>query len=592
MSRMQQTDTQNYRSLTPEEIAALVTNGCRADDWGRVRVAHEGFCPERICRCRFKDDVWIGAGVTIKDVTSFIANYEIGNRVKIVNIGILETKGESTFGNGTEVATINENGGRSTPIYDHLTAQAAYVCALYRHRPKTIERLGEIARTYAESVTSSMGYIGEGARVCDCKVLRNVRIGEGAEIIGASILQNGTVLSYAHSRTEIGADVKMYDFIVQDGSSIDNGALLRKCFVGQSVIIENLTATDSLIFANSHMENCEACSIFAGPFTVSHHSSSLLIAGMFSFFNAGSGTNQSNHLFRTGAVHQGIHLRGVKFGSNAYTMLPCCNGAFTVVIGRHRNHADTDSFPYSYLVEKDGASYLMPAKNLMSYGTVRDLAKWAQRDKRKGAKRDNINFEECNPYIAVRIQKAIHTLQQILGNEDNEGPDVFNWGRMKITRKSALIGKRIYQEVLYKYLAQMLTSGASREDISGRGHWIDCGGQFMPLSAMNAILERLEAGEIESAEGLKAAFDHIMDNYNDYAYDWAVGAVEELVGHPATQTDIEEVIRLGEEYAQKMKTITDLDRKKDYDEVAQVGYGIDCLTEEERLADFRAVRGL
>ena len=113
----------------------------------------------------------------------------------------------------------------------------------------------------------------------------------------------------------------------------------------------------------------------------------------------------------------------------------------------------------------------------------------------------------------------------------------------------------------------------------------------MPLVAMNAILDRLEAGEIESAKQLKAAFDHIMNNYDDYAYDWALGAVEELVGHPAGQEDIEMVIRLGREYNQKMKSVTDLDRKKDYDEVAQVGYGLDCLTEEERLTDFRAVRG-
>lgn len=588
---MREVHTTKHRQLSPEEIAVLRANGCIADDWSNVMVAHEGFSPESICRCRFKGHVRIGAGVTIKDISSFIANYEIADGVKIINVGIIETQDSSSFGNGTEVATINENGGRSILIYDELTAQAAYVAALYRHRPKTVERLQQIALDHAAGVTSTMGYIGRNSRVCDCKILRNVRIGESAEIKGASILQNGTILSHPDSRTVVGVDVKMYDFVVQDGSLIDNGALLRKCFVGQSVIIENLTATDSLLFANSHLENCEACSIFAGPFTVSHHSSSLLIAGMFSFFNAGSGTNQSNHLFRTGAVHQGIHLRGVKFGSNAYTMLPCCNGAFTIVVGRHRSHADTDSFPYSYLVEKDGVSYLIPAKNLMSYGTVRDLAKWSARDRRKGQKRDNINFEECNPYIAVRIHRAIEILEQLLGKEGIEGPDVINWGRMKITRSSAHIGKRVYKEALYKYLAQMLTSGGAREELSGRGHWIDCGGQFMPLGAMNAILDRLEAGEIEGAAELKAAFDRIMDNYDDYAYDWALGIVEELVGHTPTVEDIEAVIARGGEYARKMKELTDADRLKDFEGVAMVGYGIDCQTEEERIADFKAVRG-
>lgn len=583
-------DTQ-YRTLTPQEIEQLLANGCLAEDWSNVFVSAEGFTPESICRCRFKGQVRIGAGVTIKDVTSFIANYSIGNRVKIINIGILETKGESTFGNNTQVATINENGGRAIAIYDTLTSQAAYVCALYRHRPQTVERLQQIAHRYAEGVRSTMGTIGDDARVCDCKIIRNVNIGPAAEVYGASILQNGTILSSPESKSEVGVDVKMYDFIMQDGSSVDNGSLLRRCFVGQGVIIENLTASESLIFANSHMENCEACSIFAGPYTVSHHASSLLIAGMFSFFNAGSGTNQSNHLFRTGAVHQGIHLRGAKFGSNAYTMLPCRNGAFTVIIGRHRNYGDTDSFPYSYLVEKEGTSHLVPGKSLLSYGTVRDLAKWPQRDRRKGTKRDNINFEECNPYVAVRFLKAIEILSQLLDTAMGEGPDIINWGRMKIERKAAQQGRVIYQHALYKYLAEMLSRGAQRDDISGRGHWIDCGGQFMPLSVMNDTLARVDSGEIDSAEGLKEAFDRVMDNYDDYAYDWALGAVEEMLGHPASEEELQRVIQQGRESYLRLKAQTDADKQKDFGVVAQVGYGIDALSDEERIADFKAVRG-
>lgn len=590
-TKMMQTNSKKYRALSPEEVAIMTKSGCSADDWSRVLVAAEGFSPESICHCRFKGDVRIGAEVTIKDITSFIANYEIGDRVRIINVGIIETKGVSTFGNGTEVATINENGGRSIRIFDNLTVQAAYMCALYRHRPQVVGRLNAMADAHASEVASTMGTIGNNAKVCDCKIIRNVKIGEAAEVVGASILQNGTIISTAVSPTTIGVDSKMYDFIVQDGSTIDNGSLLRRCFIGQCVRLENLTATDSALFANSHLENCETCSIFAGPFTVSHHSSSLLIAGMFSFFNAGSGTNQSNHLFRTGAVHQGIHLRGVKFGSDAYTMLPCCNGAFTVVIGRHRSHADTDSFPYSYLVERGGTSYLLPAKNLTSYGTVRDLAKWGQRDKRKGFKRDNINFEECNPYIAVRFSKAIATLKQLLGAEGSDGPDEINWGRMKISRKAAFQGKKLYKEALYKYLAEMLSKGDSREDISGRGHWIDCGGQFMPHAEMEKILAQLEEGIITSPKELKTAFDHIMDNYDDYAYDWAVGAVDDMLGHTPSEEELQEVVRRGREYAKKIKAASDADREKDFDTIAQVGYGIDCLTPEERMADFRAVRG-
>ena len=72
---------------------------------------------------------------------------------------------------------------------------------------------------------------------------------------------------------------------------------------------------------------------------------------MFSFFNAGSGSNQSNHLFKSGAVHQSVHLRGCKFASGAYIMSPALEGAFTMIMGHHSYHHDTSAFPYSYLIE-------------------------------------------------------------------------------------------------------------------------------------------------------------------------------------------------------------------------------------------------
>ena len=127
---------------------------------------------------------------------------------------------------------------------------------------------------------------------------------------------------------------------------------------------------------------------------------------MFSFFNAGSGTNQSNHLLKSGPVHQGIHQRGCKYGSDAYMMLPALDGAFTTVIGRHKSHPDTECFPFSLLIEQEGYSWLLPGSNLATAGAARDLAKWPQRDRRDRYAGDLINFEECNPYIAERITAA------------------------------------------------------------------------------------------------------------------------------------------------------------------------------------------
>jgi len=139
---------------------------------------------------------------------------------------------------------------------------------------------------YAEERSSEIGEVGSDCRIVGARFIREVRIGNGVEIDGASILENATLCDGAR----VGVDVKAYDLIAAEGSVIDNGSIVERCFVGESCRLDKgFTAAESLFFANSHCENGEAASIFAGPYTVSHHKSSLLIAGMFSFFNAGSG---------------------------------------------------------------------------------------------------------------------------------------------------------------------------------------------------------------------------------------------------------------------------------------------------------------
>ena len=102
---------------------------------------------------------------------------------------------------------------------------------------------------------------------------------------------------------------------------------------------------------------------------MTHHKSTLLIAGMFSFMNAGSGSNQSNHMYKLGPIHQGTMERGAKTTSDSYILWPARVGAFSLVMGRHVNHADTSNLPFSYLIEQRNTTYLVPGVNLRSVGT-------------------------------------------------------------------------------------------------------------------------------------------------------------------------------------------------------------------------------
>ena len=350
-----------YRKPTPAEIEALTAAGNSAENWDAIEVA-QNFTPAQLSGCRLEGRVQIGRGARLRRCT--IRNYRIGEEALIEGVTALECRRESSFGNGVRVAAINENGGRTVRIYDRLTAQTAYILAVYRYRPEAVEAIERMIERYAAERRDTLGTVGPHARITGARFIREVNIGEGATIDGASLLENGTVCAGAY----VGIDVQARDFIAAEGARIDGGTLLERCFAGECCTLDkHFTAVDSLFFANSHCENGEAVSIFAGPYTVSHHKSSLLIAGMFSFFNAGSGANQSNHLFKSGAVHQSVHLRGCKFGSGTYIMAPAIEGPFTLVLGRHTQHHDTSAFPFSYLVEQDGRSALMPGANLTSY---------------------------------------------------------------------------------------------------------------------------------------------------------------------------------------------------------------------------------
>lgn len=425
-----------YRSLTKEEIGRLEAQACTAADWNEVQVA-ERFTTAHVHHARFSGKIRLGvfegefqlaggvrkhAGLSyvvlhnvtvgdnclIENVKNYIANYDIGESTFIENVDIILVDKKSRFGNGVEVSVLNETGGREVVIHDHLSAHQAYIMALYRHRPLLIERMKAVIEGYAEEHASERGTIGNHVTIVNAGYIKNVRIGDCCEIEGAGRLKNGSINSNAADPVHIGYGVVCDDFIVSSGAHIEDGTMITRCFVGQACRMgHNYSASDSLFFSNCQEENGEACAIFAGPFTVTHHKSTLLIAGMFSFMNAGSGSNQSNHMYKLGPIHQGALERGAKTTSDSYVLWPARIGAFSLVMGRHVNHPDTSNLPFSYLIEDKNTTYLVPGVNLRSVGTIRDAQKWPKRDLRKDPmKLDQINYNLLSPYTIQKMMKG------------------------------------------------------------------------------------------------------------------------------------------------------------------------------------------
>ena len=68
---------------------------------------------------------------------------------------------------------------------------------------------------------------------------------------------------------------------------------------------------------------------------------------------------------------------------------------------------DIPSFPFSFIFEEEGKSYMLMGINIFSMGTVRDEEKWPSRDRRKALnKRDKIIFDVYSPYSVEKMRRG------------------------------------------------------------------------------------------------------------------------------------------------------------------------------------------
>ena len=636
---MTPTQADSYRPLDGDEIKVLECQGCSSPDWSAVRVA-EGFKPIRVRDTHFSGDVKLGANggtvtndaglekisglfhayvhdctigdnVRIANVGVHIANYNIGDGACIENVGTLEVCPGATFGNGVEIEPLNEGGGREAILFNQLDSQFAHLLCVHRYRHGLIEKLQTIARAEAEAVQSDRGTVGAGARIANVKRILDVNIGDHAVIDGATLLINGTVLSSESARTTIGSDVQAEDFIVAEGSQVTGGAIVCKSFVGQGCQIgKQFSAEGSLFFANCEGFHGEACSVFAGPYTVTHHKSTLLIAGLFSFYNAGSGTNQSNHLYKLGPLHEGKLERGCKTGSFSYMMWPCRVGPFSVVLGKHMRSFDTADFPFSYLeASPEGRCQMTPGFNLTTVGTVRDGAKWPARDRRKGpVQRDRICFDVFSPLTVGRMIVGSQRMKELMDVTDRD-VDTVGLAGTQVKRILLRTGQKAYRSAMQMYLLEQVvarvesaleagaTSVADAVSVSNDAvyseSWVDIGGQLMPSRRLDELCEAVESGTIVDLNSLNRALDAIQAAYKDDEWAWVCEAYVRVFGKSlddATSDDLAQMAdTLNETRSRFLKAVL-IDAGKEFSDVVRTGFGQDGAAEDV-VTDFVAVRG-
>ncbi|MGN0216007.1 MAG: DUF4954 family protein, partial [Prevotella sp.] len=555
----------NYRQLREEEINVLEDNSCWAEDWTSVLV-DEDFKPNYFHRVMFYGKIQLGAfeknveiangffkhsginnstlrNVTVGDnclienISNYINNYKIGDDCYISNVCTLETTEGATYGKGNLISVLNEVGEGNLMLFDNLNSQFAAFMVKHSGDKEMKNQLRHIITREVKEGLPDCGVIGDRVKIINTKEITNAILEDDCEVNGASRLSDCTLVTTNEANVYVGTGVIIENSIVSEGSRIVNSVKMQDCFVGEACQISNgFTASQSVFFANSYMSNGEACAAFCGPFTASHHKSSLLIGAQFSFYNAGSATNFSNHAYKMGPMHWGVLERGTKTASGAYLLLPATIGTFSVCFGKLMHHPNTRKLPFSYLIAEGNTMYLVPGRNITTVGLYRDIRKWPKRDTRpQGAQKSVVNFDWLSPFSVGEILKGKKILEDL---RDASGDDVsyYNYHEYVIKAnnlhkgiESYDIALRIYMGAVLKRVQKWNLFGSPRASV-GEGDWADLSGLLLPESEEQRLADDIKSGALSTIGQINDRFEDINANYREYQWTWTYKMICDYYG--------------------------------------------------------------
>lgn len=567
----------DYRSLTEEEISILEDNGCTAEDWSIINVSEDfqpayvnnvamygdvnlgvfdkhveiddGFCKHSGIRNATLRNVTIGDNSIIENIGNYISDYVIGDECYIVNVGTMSTNSGATFGEGNIISVLNEAGDGNIVFFDALSSQLAAFMVKHSHDKNLIKSLRSMIQKYISEKRQDRGFIGDRVKIVNTSEVSNVNVNDDCEIIGASRLSECTIMSIPEASVYIGNNVICDNTIISSGSSVLDGAKLDNCFVGEACHMgKGFSGTNSVFFANSYMDNGEACAAFCGPFSVSHHKSTLLIGGQYSFYNAGSNTNYSNHAYKMGPIHYGILERGSKTASGAHLLMPAKIGAFSMCLGKIQNHPDTTELPFSYIIGAGDTTYIVPGRNIVTVGTYRDIHKWQKRDMRPRSGRQSlINFDWLSPFTVSEAIKGKHLLERIK-REQGENPAAYSYDGCIIKNNALLKGIKYYDMVIRLYMGEAVHNHNMELPYTsiGTGNWCDLAGLMVPESEEEQLADDIREGVIQDILQVGDRFNFLFSQYEQYKWTWTYRVITNYFNLEALTSDDE--AKINKEY--------------------------------------------
>ncbi|MDC7240416.1 MAG: DUF4954 family protein [Spirochaetales bacterium] len=552
----------------------------------------------------------LGANISIHNV-DLLSHYIIDDEVILQNINELVTTNYAKFGNGiikdgekediriwVEVA--NENGGRGIIPFDGMTAGDAWIWSRYRNRPDLMKRLKDMTQNRFDKSRGYYGHIGKRSVLKHCRILKDVSIGSDAYIKGANKLKNLSIKSSPEAKSQIGEGVEMVNGIVGYGCHIFYGSKAVRFIMDDHTNLKyGARLINSFLGNNSTISCCEVLNALIYPGHEQHHNSSFLCAStILGQSNMASGaTIGSNHNSRG---NDGEILAGRGFWPGLSTSLKhnCRFASFNLLVkGAYPAEID-NPLPFSLISNSESYNCLLirPAYwfSYNMYALARNAWKYGARDMRI-EKSHLITFDYLAPDTVNEIFTAMELLRNAVSVSDeykasgassphdylcSESIPWINMDEIESGRREVRILKpcesyRDYRDMLIYYAVKTIVEESADSSTiaekfttaGARGEWENVGGQLIPGSRVEALLNDIEESRVDSWEKIHQFYKNEAADYQGELLGHALSSLKEVMVLESISPGSDALNRLFEDAEKISRRLTEgcyQSRAKDY----------------------------
>ena len=541
-----------------------------------------GLYHSTIISCDFGDNVCIHN-------LNYLSHFVIGNEVMIANVNELATTPTAKFGNGILkegeqesqriwLEICNENGGRKVLSFDGMLPADAYLWSKYRHDQQLMQAFQQFTEKKFDAARGHYGYIGDRTVIKNCKMIKDVLVGSDAYIKGANKIKNVTINSNEHASTQIGEGCELVNGIIGVGCRIFYGVKAVRFFMAShSQLKYGARLINSYLGNNATISCCEVLNSLIYPFHEQHHNNSFLCASlMMGQSNVAAGaTIGSNHNSR-GADGELIAGRGFWPGLCVSLKHNSRFASFTLLAKGDFPFEMNIPLPFSLVINDPTSNELriIPAYwfRYNFYALQRNEWKYKDRDARinkelfleyRSLAPDSVNeiFDSIR-LLSLFVGKAYyrekgHKLpadegcikmgEKLLSKEDPivsklevlaEG---FENSRRKVVILRAAEAYASYCQMVKYYALDKIVGALEQQDDpigslntwstqAKREEWVNLGGQLLPRSSHDDLLNRIRNGKIKSWDSVHSYYSDEASMYSGQVLLHAVASIMELEG--------------------------------------------------------------